>query len=352
MQFGLDIFPDKGPDLLSPADFYAQCLDLTELADKLGYYSVKIVEHYFYAYGGYSPNPLLFLSAAAQRTRRLRLITGCVLPAFSHPLKLAAELATVDAISGGRLEAGFARAFIPGEFSAFGVPMDESRGRFDEGVAAVLDFWTKQRTSLDGPFHQYRDVPTLPPPTQRPHPPVWVATIATPQSFINCGERGYNLMVVPYLAPYEELKENIDLYREAYRKAGHGEVKPEQIMMVFHTFVAPTREEAYAICRPAMQHYINVFLEAASSWDTTVSKDYAHYDLLPKALRAMTFDRVIAEKRAAIGTPDDVYEAIREVTEYFGCGHLTLQHFFGTITYEQARATMELFAREVMPRFN
>ncbi|MBV8458479.1 MAG: LLM class flavin-dependent oxidoreductase, partial [Acetobacteraceae bacterium] len=72
-------------------------------------------------YGGYSPNPIVFLAAAAQRTRRARLVTGAVLPAFNNPLKLAGELAMLDALCDGRLDIGFARAFLPHEFARFGV---------------------------------------------------------------------------------------------------------------------------------------------------------------------------------------------------------------------------------------
>lgn len=351
MHFGFDVFPDRGPADIAAADYWKQCLDLTEYAEELGYYSVKMVEHYFYRYGGYSPNPLIFLSAVAQRTKKMRLITGCVLPAFSHPLKLAAELAEVDAISNGRLDVGFARAFVPGEFINFGVSMDESRDRFDEGVGAIIDAWTHERTSLKGKFANYEDVSVLPRVTQKPHPPVWVATVATPKSYVNAGKNGFNLMVVPYLAPYEELHENIERYKQAYREAGHGEVTRDQIMMVLHTFAAPTREEAYAITRPAMANYIDAFLEAASSWTHVTSKDYSHYEIIPKLLKAMTFEKIIEEKRAAIGTPDDVYKTIKEVTDYFSCGHLTLQHFFGGISANDTRKTMELFAREVAPRF-
>src|ERR1700687_4912999 len=93
-------------------------------------------EHYFHYYGGYSPNPIVFLSAASQRTTRARLVTGAVLPAFNHPLKLAGEVGMLDAISGGRLEVGFARAFLPHEFARFGVSVHESRERFEEGIAA------------------------------------------------------------------------------------------------------------------------------------------------------------------------------------------------------------------------
>src|SRR5439155_1004718 len=87
----------------------ADVLDLAEEADRLGYDSVKIVEHYFTSYGGYSPDPCVFLAACSQRTRRLRMVTGAVLPVFNHPLKLAGQLTMLDAISGGRLDAGFAR---------------------------------------------------------------------------------------------------------------------------------------------------------------------------------------------------------------------------------------------------
>lgn len=90
---------------------------------------VRTVEHYFNPYGGYSPNPLVFLNAAAMCSRTARLITGAALPVFSHPLKLAAEIAMLDAISGGRLEVSFARVFLPHEFARFGISVHESRTR-------------------------------------------------------------------------------------------------------------------------------------------------------------------------------------------------------------------------------
>src|SRR3989442_5993150 len=136
MKFGIDYFPDAHPDRVSGQRYFAEVLDLAEYADELGYDSVKIVEHYFTSYGGYSPDPCLFLAACSQRTRRLRLVTRAVLPVFNHPLKHAGQLTMVHAISGGRLDAGFARAFLPYEFHPFGISMEESRARFDEGTAA------------------------------------------------------------------------------------------------------------------------------------------------------------------------------------------------------------------------
>src|SRR5579862_3068394 len=144
MEFGIQFFPDVGPQHKAPDVYFSECLALVDLVDRYGYGHVRVVEHYFHYYGGYSPNPVVFLAAAAQRTRRARLVTGAVLPVFNHPLKLAGELAMLDAISGGRVDAGIARAFLPHEFAAFGVSMDDSRGRFEEGIQALKLLWTQE----------------------------------------------------------------------------------------------------------------------------------------------------------------------------------------------------------------
>jgi ABC-type nitrate/sulfonate/bicarbonate transport system substrate-binding protein len=106
VKFGVGFFPDGGPDRISARQYYDEALALAERADALGYDSLKMVEHHFTSYGGYSPDPAVFLAACAQRTRRIRLVTGAVLPAFNHPLKLAGQLAMLDALSGGRLDVG------------------------------------------------------------------------------------------------------------------------------------------------------------------------------------------------------------------------------------------------------
>ena len=92
MQVGIQFFPDIGPDVKSARDYWQEALCLVGLCDRYGYTHVRTVEHYFHPYGGYSPNPVVFLAAAAQVTRHARLVTGAVLPAFNNPLKLAGEL--------------------------------------------------------------------------------------------------------------------------------------------------------------------------------------------------------------------------------------------------------------------
>src|SRR5215831_15661282 len=108
MRFGVNFFPSFRLQDMSTAEYYALALRLSERADALGYASVKTVEHYFHDYGGHSPNPIVLLSAIAARTRRIRLITGAVIPAFNHPIKLAGELAMLDNISNGRLDVALA----------------------------------------------------------------------------------------------------------------------------------------------------------------------------------------------------------------------------------------------------
>ena len=136
MQVGIQFFPDPGPEVKSARDYWQEALTLVGLCDRYGYSHVRTVEHYFHPYGGYSPNPVVFLAAAAQVTKRARLVTGAVLPAFNNPLKIAGELAMLDALA----TAGWIRlcpCLSSARIFPLGVKLDESRARFDEGMEQV-----------------------------------------------------------------------------------------------------------------------------------------------------------------------------------------------------------------------
>src|SRR5690242_2248015 len=182
MQVGIQFFPDVGPDTKSARDYWQEALSLVGLCDRYGYSHVRTVEHYFNPYGGYSPNPVVFLAAAAQVTKRARLVTGAVLPAFNHPLKLAGELAMLDALSRGRLDVGFARAFLPHEFRRFGVSPDQSVARFREGIEQVDLLLSRENVTHRGRFHAIENTTSLPRPTQQPRPKFYVAALNTPDS--------------------------------------------------------------------------------------------------------------------------------------------------------------------------
>jgi alkanesulfonate monooxygenase SsuD/methylene tetrahydromethanopterin reductase-like flavin-dependent oxidoreductase (luciferase family) len=349
MEFGVQFFPCVKPEEKSADVYWQEALALTALADDLGFAHVRTVEHYFHYYGGYSPNPLVFLAAAASITKRLRLVTGAVLPIFNHPLKLAGEIGMVDGISGGRLDVGIARAFLPHEFARFGVRLDESRARFEEGLQQLEALLSSERTSSQGQFHSFPEVTSLPRPTQRPRPPLWIAALSTPESFINAGRQGYHLMAIPLGGA--KMEELLTLYRKAWLDAGHpGQGK---IMLAFHMFCAPTSEEAVAKSRHEITRYLKSIIDGASDWVTGAnSRDYPNYDKILAALAEETFESQVEKGGAWVGTPDEIRTQINAYRDLVGgFDSASLQVNFGLVSRDDAARSMRLFADEVMPHF-
>ncbi len=346
MQFGVQFFPAVDHTDKSAAEYYAESLAIAEEADKLGFTHARTVEHYFNRYGGYSPNPLVFLSAASQRTKNIRLVTGAVLPVFNHPFKLAGEIAMLDGISGGRLDVGFARAFLPHEFRRFGISPDELQVRFREGLEQIELLLTKENASHKGEFHSFEDVTSLPRPTQKPRPKFYIAATQTPESFEFAGSKGYSLMAIP-IGPIGGL---IDLYRKSWRDAGHP--GDGEVMVAFHMFCHEDAKLAREIARPPFEEYFRALNEAVGDWERGSSKDYRDYDKSMRRLRSFTLDGQIEAGGAWVGTPDEIKATIRKVVASIGkFEHASLQINFGTIDIGEALKSMRLFAHEVMPEF-
>lgn len=349
MEFGLQFFPDVTPEQKAADLYWDECLRLCEHVDALGYTNVRTVEHYFISYGGYSPNPHIFLAAAAQRARKARLITGAVLPAFNHPLKMAGEIGMLDAMSGGRLECGFARAFLPHEFVRFGVSMDESRARFDEGMEAVRQLLEHDNVSFEGKFHRFANVRSLPRPVQQPRPPFWVAAINTPESFEKAGRMGHAIMAIPMAGGH--MKELLGTYRNAWRAAGHP--GNGRVMLAFHMLCHEDANQAVQLAREPLNRYLKSLVRSASDWtEGARSKDYPGYDKLIAALDKETFESQVAKSAAWVGTPDSIARQIEASIEQSGGYEIaSLQVNFNDISHDVALASMRLFSREVMPRF-
>lgn len=349
MEFGIQFFPDIGPKVKAADLYFAESLNLCGLCDDLGYTHIRTVEHYFEDYGGYSPNPIVFLTAAAMRSRKARLVTGAVLPVFNNPLKVAGEAGMLDAISGGRLELGFARAFLPHEFNRFKISPDESRARFSEGMEQVRILLEGERVSSNGKFHSFSDVTSLPRPTQTPRPPFWVAALGTPQSFIEAGQAGYWVMAIPLAGG--KMKELLAMYRDAWKAAGHpGKGK---VMLAFHMYCAPTKAEAVAVAREPLNRYLKSLVGAASAWTEGLSsKDYPGYDKIIAGLRAETFESQVEKGAAWVGPPDEIEKQVEAYIELTGGFEVSsLQVNFNTITQAEAERSMRLFAEKVIPRF-
>ena len=225
-----NFFPPSTIPTRAPPTTTRNRLAIAEEGERLGFTHARTVEHYFNRYGGYSPNPIVFLSAVSQRTKTMRLVTGAVLPVFNHPFKLAGEIAMLDGISGGRLDVGFARAFLPHEFRRFGISPDESQARFREGLEQIELLLTQENATHQGQFHSFENVTSLPRPTQKPRPKFYIAATQTPELFEFAGRKGYSLMAIP-IGPIGGL---IDLYRKSWREAGHP--GDGEVMVAFHMF--------------------------------------------------------------------------------------------------------------------
>ena len=349
MQFGMQFFPDVKPEQKSARDYFAEALDLVGFCDKYGYSHVRIVEHYFHAWGGYSPNPMMFLTAASQRTKTARMITGAVLPVFNHPLKLAAEIAMLDAISGGRLDVGFARAFLPFEYRNFGVSMDESVARFEEGIEQVRLLLENEVASSSGRFHSFEKVTSLPRPTQRPRPPFYLAAVGTPESFERAGRLGHGLMAIPGVG--HDPSELIKIYRKAWKDAGHA--GRGSIMMAVFMYCHESQAEAERIAKgPIERHFASIYDAMSEHVRMSASADYKGYDKMAEKVRQETFETQVQHNAAFVGTPDRLIEQLRAYDEEIGgCDHISMQVNFNDMPYDVAERSVRLFGEAVIPQF-
>ncbi len=351
MRFGLNFFPSFRPEDSSTADYYGQCLRLAARADELGFSSVKTVEHSFYDYGGHSPNPCVFLSAIAARTRRIRVVTGAVIPAFHHPAHLGGDLAMLDNMSRGRLDAGFGRAFLPKEFEVYGVPMSQSRERFEEAIGVIRRLWTEERISHHGRYWSFDDVRLMPRTFQKPHPPIWIAAISSEESFVYAAKHGFNLMIVPYAGKPGQLQEFVRLYRRLWAESGHPP-GAEQIQVAQFCYVAENRDEAHRGFERICKRYLETFADAVVSWKGRNEADYPGYDKMVASILATTPDKIIAQGGAFVGSPDDVAEQVKTCMQTFdGPIEPSMQINFGGSSDDEALRTVELLAAKVMSRF-
>lgn len=347
MEFGINFFPVFSHREKTTTTYFAESLRLAHLADRLGFAHVRTVEHHVPGYGGASPNPLIFLAAASQVTVSARLVIGCVVPAFAHPVRLASEVRMLDALCAGRLEVGFARGFLPDEYDLFGINVDESTARFVEGCEQVRLLLSEEQATHVGTFHRLEGVTIHPPATQQPYPPLWVAAVATRQSFARAGSLGYDLMTLPHSS--ESLRDLISIYREARYAAGHP--GPGRVMIAFHLVVAESDAEARAIARLPLKRYSASLVRAMAPWKNRASAAYASYRDVLARLESDTADDQMRRGAAWVGSPETISAQIDTYSDGVGGFEAaSLQVNFDTLGEDVAARTLAIFAESVVRR--
>src|SRR6185312_12170052 len=221
MQFGLfgaaTAARGNNPDVDSAAGFRDYIEYLIE-AEALGFHSSFIVEHHFTGFGQVSAT-LNLLTWIGARTRTLRLGTAVIVLPWHNPVLLAEQAATVDLLSGGRLDFGIGKGYRHNEFASFRIPMEEAEARFEEAIDIITKSWTSnERFSFHGKYWAFDDIIVEPPSNQKPHPPFWQGA-GHPASIARVAARGHNLLVDQF-CPIETAAERVALYKAEMEKNG------------------------------------------------------------------------------------------------------------------------------------
>src|SRR6516164_1378807 len=182
-----------GPDVDSGAGF-REFVENNVKAEALGYVSTFVVEHHFTGFGQISAT-LNLLTWVGARTKTLRLGTAVITLPWHNPVLLAEQVATMDLLSGGRIDFGIGQGYRHNEFAGFCIPMEEADERFDECLEVMRKAWTSDRPwSHRGKYFKFDNVVVEPPTAQKPHPPLWMGA-GRPQSIKKVAELGYNLLL-------------------------------------------------------------------------------------------------------------------------------------------------------------
>jgi alkanesulfonate monooxygenase SsuD/methylene tetrahydromethanopterin reductase-like flavin-dependent oxidoreductase (luciferase family) len=266
---------------------FRQAIEQAKLADELGYGCWWQVEHHGAEEFSLSSAPELLLTAIAQHTKRIRLGHSAVLApaAFNHPIRIAERAATLDHLSGGRVELGLTRSTHP-EWRLFNINPDDVRAQTQEAFEMVPKIWTSERFSYHSDTFHIDDVAIGPKPLQRPHPPLWQAA-ASPDSFEVAGRRGVGVLGTTIWESLERTGRMINLYREAAAActAPVGEFVNNQVAYFTFVHCADTDEEA-----------MRDGAAAAAAWYTVTALTFFE--------AAEEFMKMTQRHQALLGSPD------------------------------------------------
>ncbi len=331
MRFGLFCSARASGDDLPPetGQGFRDYLNFNVEAEELGFHSSFLVEHHFTGWNQVSAT-LMLLTFLAMRTTRLRLGSAVIVLPWHNPVLLAEQAATLDLVSGGRLDFGIGKGYRHSEFTGFQVPPEEAEARFEEAVEVITRSWRERsRFSHRGRFWHFEDIVVEPPPAQQPHPPFWMAA-GSSASIRRAAARGFNLMLDQYASP-EQIGERMALYR-AEREAHGRRFDPMGVVVARQLYVAKDRADGEtALARQAKLTQRTVRVSRSPR------REGGSHVLAYAGKSGAT------EEHALYGTPEEICAKLATLNDA-GARYVLLTVFGGK---EQLRR----FAREVMPAF-
>jgi alkanesulfonate monooxygenase SsuD/methylene tetrahydromethanopterin reductase-like flavin-dependent oxidoreductase (luciferase family) len=332
MQFGLfgGARTQRRDDGSGDSQAYDDFINYVVEAERLGFRSVFLVEHHFTGVGQLSAS-LTLLAYLAARTRSIRLGTAVVVLPWHNPVLLAEQAATLDLLSGGRLDFGIGKGYRYNEFMGFNIPQEEADARFEEALEVITRAWTsRERFSHKGKFWTFNDIVVEPPPAQKPHPPFWVAA-GSEASIKRAAARGFRLILDQYTAP-GVIGERIAIYRAELETHGRA-FDPTHVTVARQLYIANDRAGKEAALERQARN--NERMAAVSRWpDRTGGSHILGY--------ADTTDGTTAN--AMFGTPDEIGEML-EALRQAGAEFIIFAMAGG-------RDHLRRFAGEIMPSFS
>jgi len=341
MRFGL-YYEMQTPPGADHHRVYWDVVQQVETADRLGFDVVTLVEHHCREQFSISANPLAFFTAMAQRAPRLRFRTAVHTLPLHNPIRLAGEIAVADILTNGRIECGIGRGH-PWVLISAGVPLDESRERFEEVLTILELAWNEGRVSYKGKFYTIRDQVVVPRPVQKPHPKLF-----SPVRDARAARRGWGALTAP-VYPAVDTRQEIDTHVAACR--AHGQT-PD----VVYIRVVYLDEDADRARRDAAPFVRNFFAYNADPRATLPPRDElerAGYGLYTtgklEAIARLSLDEMLEQEIVFVGTPERVAEQIDRVGRIPGVTEFAMVANFGGLEHARVLRTIELFAGRVMP---
>ncbi|MFP6660321.1 MAG: LLM class flavin-dependent oxidoreductase [Myxococcota bacterium] len=340
-----------GYEGLSDAGVYEQELELALLAEAQGLDHIWVVEHHFEDYA-FCPDNFMYLAYLAARTKKIRLATGAViLPWHAQPLRVAEKAAMLDNLCDGRLIFGLGRGLSRFEFEGFGIEMGESRERFDEAAPMVLDaLETGWMAEHEGKFFRQKRVPLRPPPT-RSFVGRRFQVAMSPDSAEQAAKLGLPIMAFS-IKPREVEKAEFEEYRKHFHAYNDGAEPPPPFLadlMICDSDADRARDNAQRYCagylQSVLRHYelMSDHFEKVGGYDT--------YGQNAQALREIGLDDYVKNyvNLQSWGTPDQMLRRFEERRALFGEFGIQGIFRFAGLPMEDARRSLELFGKEVLP---